>query len=79
MSRVGKSLAKPRLCRIGLLALLEQHLDLMPMTRDYLAMVTESIEDFQIRRIRWAVNELSQGRSSFVLAGDETSWIGGRY
>ncbi|MCY7368821.1 MAG: TnsD family transposase [Chamaesiphon sp.] len=52
MSRIGKS--------IGLSALLEQHLDLMPMTRDYLTMVTESIDDFQIRRIRWAVNELDR-------------------
>ena len=67
MSRIGKSLAKPRLCRIGLLALLEQHLDLMPLTRDYLGSVTESIDDFQIRRIRWAVNELDR-RGEQVLA-----------
>jgi hypothetical protein len=52
MSRIGKS--------IGLLALLEQHLDLMPLTGAYLATVVESIDDFQIRRIRWAVGELDR-------------------
>ncbi len=51
---------------IGLLALLEQHLDLMPMTRDYLATVMESIEDFQIRRIRWAMEELDRRREPMV-------------
>lgn len=52
MSRVGKS--------IGLLAVLEQHLKLMPETGDYLAGVVESIDDFQIRRMRWTVNELDR-------------------
>jgi hypothetical protein len=51
---------------IGLLALLEQHLDLMPMTGDYLATVMESIEDFQIRRIRWAIGELDRRREPMV-------------
>jgi Tn7-like transposition protein D/TniQ len=52
--------------QVGLLALLEQHLDLMPMTGDYLGKVTESIEDFQIRRIRWAVGELDRRREPVV-------------
>jgi hypothetical protein len=51
-SRIGKM--------IGLSALLEQHLDLMPVTKDYLSSVTESIEDFQIRRIKWAAAELER-------------------
>ena len=51
---------------IGLLALLEQHLDLMPITGDYLATVMESIEDFQIRRIRWAMEELDRRREPMV-------------
>jgi Tn7-like transposition protein D len=51
---------------IGLLALLEQHLDLMPMTGDYLGTVMESIEDFQIRRIRWAMGELDRRREPLV-------------
>jgi len=51
---------------IGLLALLEQHLELMPVTRDYLATVMESIEDFQIRRIRWAIGELDLRREPIV-------------
>ena len=51
---------------IGLLALLEQHLDLMPMTRGYLATITESIVDFQIRRIRWAIRELNRRQEPVV-------------
>jgi hypothetical protein len=51
---------------ISLLALLEQHLDLMPMTGDYLSTVMESIEDFQIRRIRWAIGELDRRREPMV-------------
>ena len=51
---------------IGLLALLEQHLDLIPMTGDYLGTVAESIEDFQIRRIRWAMGELDRRREPVV-------------
>ena len=58
ISRIGKA--------IGLLALLEQHLDLIPMTGDYLGTVAESIEDFQIRRIRWAMGELDRRREPVV-------------
>jgi hypothetical protein len=39
---------------IGQLALIEQHLDQMPLTKVYLDSVAESIEDYQIRRVRWA-------------------------
>ena len=46
VSRVAKA--------IGQLALIEQQLDQMPMTQAYLNSVTESIEDHQIRRVRWA-------------------------
>lgn len=50
VSRVAKA--------IGQLALIEQHLDQMPRTRAYLDSVIESLEDFQIRRVRWAVEAL---------------------
>ena len=50
ISRVGKI--------IGLLALLEKHLDEIPLTKAYLKSVTESVEDFQIRRIKWAIKQL---------------------
>ena len=40
---------------IGQLALIEQHLDQMPLTKVYLDSVVESIEDYQIRRVLWAV------------------------
>ncbi|NEU78986.1 TnsD family Tn7-like transposition protein [Nostoc sp. UIC 10630] len=48
--RIGKS--------IGLLALLEKHLAEMPLTKVYLESVTETVEDFQIRRIKWAIKRL---------------------
>ena len=52
LSRIGKT--------IGLLALLEKHLDLMPLTKAYLKSVAESVEDFQIRRIKWAIKLLDE-------------------
>ncbi|WP_414587915.1 TnsD family transposase [Scytonema sp. PCC 10023] len=50
ISRIGKT--------VGLLALLEKHLEQMPLTKAYLESVTESVEDFQIRRIKWAIKLL---------------------
>lgn len=50
ISRIGASL--------GLKALLEKHLRKLPRTKAYLESVTETVEDFQIRRIEWAVEEL---------------------
>ena len=44
---------------IGLKALLEKHLDKLPETQAYLESVTETIEDYQIRRIEWALKELN--------------------
>ncbi|MBW4599042.1 MAG: TnsD family transposase [Calothrix sp. FI2-JRJ7] len=53
--RINKSrIAK----NIGSLALIEKHLDLMPLTKAYLESVTETIEEFQIRRIKWAIKRL---------------------
>ena len=43
---------------IGCKALLEKHLDKLPQTKAYLESVTETVEDFQIRRIKWAIREL---------------------
>ncbi|MBW4693437.1 MAG: TnsD family transposase [Lyngbya sp. HA4199-MV5] len=43
---------------IGQLALIEQHLDQMPLTKVYLDTVAESIEDYQIRRVRWVARLL---------------------
>jgi hypothetical protein len=50
--RIGKTL--------DLQALLEQHLAQMPQTKAYLESVTESIEDYQIRRIKWAIAKLEE-------------------
>ena len=45
---------------LGLKALLDKHLDKLPQTKAYLDSVTETVEDFQIRRIEWAVEELDR-------------------
>jgi len=50
VSRVAKAICQ--------LTLIEQHLDQMPMTQAYLNSVTESIEAYQIRRVRWAAEWL---------------------
>ena len=50
VSRIGKN--------IGSLALIEKHLDLMPLTKAYFESVTETVEEFQIRRIKWAIKRL---------------------
>jgi hypothetical protein len=46
--------------KIGKLALLEKHLNKLPKTKDYLSSVVETMEDFQIRRINWAICELEK-------------------
>lgn len=46
--------------RLGIRPLLEKHLDKLPKTKRYLGEHTESIKDFQIRRIQWAVQELQE-------------------
>ena len=51
IGRVGKIL--------GCKALLEKHLDKLPQTKAYLESITEAVEDFQIRRIEWAITELN--------------------
>ena len=51
VGRIGKN--------IELKALLDKHLDKLPKTRKYLELVIETLEDYQIRRIQWAVKELN--------------------
>ncbi|KPV44036.1 TnsD family Tn7-like transposition protein [Alicyclobacillus ferrooxydans] len=52
ISRIGK--------RIGYLSLLEKHLKKMPKTKSYLESVKENVEDFQMRQIRWAMQEIER-------------------
>ena len=51
IGKVGKTL--------GCKALLEKHLDKLPQTKDYLESVAETVENYQIRRVKWAVKELN--------------------
>ena len=44
--------------KLGIKSMIEKHLDKMPLTKEYLDEKKESIRDFQIRRIDWAVREL---------------------
>jgi len=59
VSRVAKAIRQ--------LALIEQHLEQMPQTTIYLGAVTENIEDFQIRRIKWAAELLDRRGESIDL------------
>ena len=43
---------------INRLSLLEKKLDKLPLTKEYIESVTESVEEFQKRRIKWAVDQL---------------------
>lgn len=52
ISRVGKE--------TGCLAILEKHLEKLPITKTYLLDNIESIEDFQKRRVIWAAKELKK-------------------
>ena len=45
---------------MALKALLEKHLRKLPRTKAYLESVKETVEDFQIRRIEWAIAELDR-------------------
>ncbi|MDK2920039.1 MAG: hypothetical protein PWQ37_2772 [Candidatus Petromonas sp.] len=48
--------------KLGIRGLLEKHLDKMPLTKQYLNSMKESRRDFQLRRVKWALQELkSQG------------------
>jgi len=46
--------------KLGMRGLLEKHLDKLPLTKQYINLVKESRRDFQLRRIRWAVQELKR-------------------
>jgi hypothetical protein len=50
ISRIG------RLLKVQ--ALLEKHLEKLPKTKEYLKAVVEDVEAFQIRRVKWAANEI---------------------
>jgi hypothetical protein len=51
LSKVGRSIKE--------LAVLEKHLDRLPRTKAMLETVVESVDDFEIRRIKWIIRELN--------------------
>ncbi|SEO90464.1 TniQ protein [Amphibacillus marinus] len=58
-SKIGKLINK--------LALLERHLDKMPLTNFILEDVTETVEEFQVRRVNFYYNKLINHRKSLSL------------
>lgn len=46
--------------KLGMRGLLEKHLDKLPLTKQYINLVKENRRDFQLRRIKWAVQELKR-------------------
>lgn len=53
--------------KLGIRALLEKHLDKLPLTKQYLDSVKESRRDFQLRRIKWAIRELERAGQELKL------------
>lgn len=74
ISRVGK--------KIGKLSLLEKHLSKLPRTNEYLLQNTDSVRDFQIRRINWAIGECERQGCDLQwwrvakIAGIRVEWRG---
>ncbi|MEB3103976.1 TnsD family transposase [Ferviditalea candida] len=73
VDKIMNAAGKPRrltMSKIGALsgakALLEKHLDRLPETKAYLNLVTETEEQFRIRKINWAIKEL--GRDGVELS-----------
>lgn len=50
INRIGKE--------VGKLYLLQKHLDKLPKTKKYLLKNVETIQEFQIRRVKWAATEI---------------------
>ncbi len=72
VSRVGKV--------IGSLPILEQHLDKLLLTKAYLETITESQEQFQIRRVEWAATVLdAQGKVVKVWEVVRLAGLGSMY
>jgi hypothetical protein len=46
--------------KLGMRGLLERHLNKLPQTMKYLNAVKETDDDYRIRRIKWAINELGK-------------------
>ncbi|NRK74467.1 transposase, partial [Salmonella enterica subsp. enterica serovar Typhi] len=45
---------------IGERALLERHLDKLPETRVFIEQVSESEQDFRLRRVKYVINEMME-------------------
>lgn len=53
--------------RLGIKALLEKHLDKLPKTKKYIDEVTENITEFQLRRIKWAIQKIKNDGQEIKL------------
>ncbi|MFT8347327.1 TnsD family transposase [Clostridium saccharoperbutylacetonicum] len=73
VSSILKSTGKPERItvssigkKIDRLSLLEKHLDKMLQTKEFLHEYLESIEDFRVRRVRWAIKELERDGEELI-------------
>lgn len=63
--------------RLGILSLLEKKINKLPQTKNYLSFIVESVEDYQKRRIYWAVKILiSENKPLMVWRVKRTAGIG---
>lgn len=53
--------------RLGILSLLEKKISKLPQTNKYLSFIVESVEDYQKRRIYWAVKMLISKNNPLVV------------
>lgn len=56
ISHIGKD--------IGKRSILEKHLDKLPETKKFLLMNIETFEEYQIRRVKWAIETLTKSKES---------------
>lgn len=61
--RITKSLLGKR---IGCLPVIEKHLDNLPTTKDFFSLAMETIEQYQIRRIDYVINNLTKEEKELV-------------
>lgn len=55
--RITKTLVAKKINKV---TLIQRNLDRLPKTKDFLYSNLESLEEFQLRRVRWAIRELSK-------------------
>lgn len=67
-------------CRLGISGWLSKRRDKLPLIEKYIDSVVESLEEFHVRKIKWAVEELDkEGREITLWSLVETAGVKPRY